>query len=60
MSLSAFDIYKLMVKMQWDRVDSSFFGVLLTTLFRSPRNRQLRASYYESHLTAERLVKYSS
>jgi hypothetical protein len=43
-SLPGFDVYNLIIKIQWDLVDSSFFGVLHTYLFMSPRSNKLRAS----------------
>ena len=38
-SLPGFDDSMLMIKIQWERVDSSFLGVLLTTRLVSPMNR---------------------
>lgn len=43
-SLPGFDVYSLIIKIQWDLVDSSFFGVLQTSLFMSPRSNKLSAS----------------
>jgi hypothetical protein len=43
-SLPALDVYILMMNIQCDRVDSSFFGVLQTSLFMSPNKSKFNAS----------------
>lgn len=44
-SLPGLDVYNIIMKIQWERVDSSFFYVLQTTRFVSPTNSKSIASY---------------
>ena len=53
---SAFWVSSYMIKMQWDLVEASFFGVSETALFVSPMNSKFKASSSVSARCTDRFL----